>query len=260
MVKTQRESLAALLWGSLGILSVFFAWYFLTTYTAAQMLMPPPQAVAEFFWQHLFQPIGRHTIVEHTLWSIYRVVVGYVTGSVAGVIVGAAMGASPIAKAVINPIFEIIRPIPVIAWIPLAILWLGVGEVAKFFIIFIAAFPVLAVSTYAGTTRAVDPVLRGAARMLGCNNRQVFFKVSLPAALPTIFAGLQVSLSNCWMAVLAAEMVRSNMGAGWVILAGMDFANTTQILAGMVAIALAGASMVFIMRKIEQRLLAWNIR
>ena len=169
------------------------------------------------------------------------------------------MGRIPVIDAIVKPIFNLIRPIPGVAWIPMAILWFGIGETTKYFIIFMGGFANVLLNTYAGA-RDVDKQLIGAAQMLGANRRQIFVHIVLPASVPYIFAGLQVSLSTSWMAVLAAEMVCAQEGVGYLITGGMNSGNTTQILVGMLAIGLIGLILATLMRYAEKRLCSWKIR
>lgn len=114
------------------------------------------------------------------------------------------MGWFKILEAVLKPVIEVLRPIPAIAWIPISIVWLGLGEESKLFIMFLSAFMVIVMNTYDGARR-VDDVLVGASRMLGASNFQVFKTIVFPASVPQIFTGLQNALSVAWMTVLAAE-------------------------------------------------------
>lgn len=150
---------------------------------------------------------------------------------------GVGMGYSRTFEAVFKPIFEFIRPIPPLAWIPLSILWFGLGDTGKFFIIFLGCFCFITVNTYDGA-KNVDPELIGAARMLGANERQVFFEIVLPSSVPYIFAGLQIAVTAGWSAVVGAEMIQSNEGVGWMIVRGMNTGNTVQIMVGIVAIGI----------------------
>jgi NitT/TauT family transport system permease protein/sulfonate transport system permease protein len=119
-------------------------------------------------------------------------------------------------------------------------------------------FAQVVLNTMDGAKR-VDTTLVGAARMLGANKRQEFFKVILPSSVPYIFAGLQVSLSTSWMAVLAAEMVSSYEGSGWIIITGMNNGNTVQILIGMITIGVVGLGLAEIMRITERKLVSWKV-
>ena len=167
------------------------------------------------------------------------------------------MGWYPKVKAIFMPLFNVIRPIPPIAWTSLAILWFGLGEMPKWFIIFIAAFCNVVINAFDGA-RSVDTTLVGCAKMLGARDNQIFTKIVLPASVPYIFAGMQIALSNSWAAVVAAEMIRASEGLGWVIVTGMSVNNMKQIFAGIVIIGIIGLLLSIIMRTLEGRLLRWN--
>jgi ABC-type nitrate/sulfonate/bicarbonate transport system permease component len=258
-IKTNKVDIEAILYPILGALSLVIIWQLVSTAIPNKKLLPAPAEVILAFFRSFFEPIGKYTLFSHVIHSLYRVVVGYSIAAVLGVSIGLIMGSSRVAKAIITPIFEFLRPIPPLAWIPMGIIWFGIGESTKYFIIFIATFTTITLNAYTGS-KNVDPMLIGAAKMLGANNRQIFFTIILPASLPQIFAGLQVALSTGWMAVLAAEMVRSDEGAGWIIVRGMEVANTIQILVGMIGIGIIGFLLANIMRIIERKLLAWNVR
>lgn len=174
-----------------------------------------------------------------------------------GVILGLAMGTYKMVEAICSPLFRIIRPIPPIAWIPISIIWIGLGEDAKIFLIFLASFCYVTLNAWNGV-KNVDQQLVGAARMLGARDHQIFITIILPACVPSIFAGLQVALSSSWATVLAAEMVRSSNGLGWVIIAGMNNNDMLQILVGIVAIGIVGLVLSIIFRKVEAVLCRWN--
>ena len=170
---------------------------------------------------------------------------------------GLAMGTYKMVEAICSPLFRIIRPIPPIAWIPISIIWIGLGEDAKIFLIFLASFCYVTLNAWNGV-KNVDQQLVGAARMLGARDHQIFITIILPACVPSIFAGLQVALSSSWATVLAAEMVRSSNGLGWVIIAGMNNNDMLQILVGIVAIGIVGLVLSIIFRKVEAVLCRWN--
>ncbi len=250
--KMQR-TLAAII--SIGAFLIL--WYIATTFTGLSSIMPDPVTVIGRFIRGLYTKIGAYTILGHAAWSLSRVLIAYSVAAVVGIILGLAMGWSKGVEAFCRPIFEMIRPIPPIAWIPLSILWLGLGEMTKYFLIFLAAFSNVTMNAYAGAL-AVDPVLVGAARMLGANKLQIFTKIVIPSSVPQIFAGLQIALSSSWATVVAAEMVRSSEGIGWMIFAGMETNNMPQILVGILAIGLIGFLLAIIMRGAESYLCAWN--
>ena len=244
-------------WVVFDLLLLLLGWIFLVTCTSAKDTFPDPVSVFRMLFTSFVKPIGTYTMWGHIMWSLYRVMVGFTLASVTGIIVGIAMGSSKIAEAIIKPIFEFLRPIPPIAWIPLAILWFGIDEASKYFIIWLGAFINVTLNSYVGASRT-DETLIGAARMLGAGKRKVFTRVILPASMPQIFAGLQVAMSSCWMAVLVAEMVRSNEGVGWIIIRGTDTGNTAQIIVGMITIGVIGFILTTVMSWIERKVCSWN--
>lgn len=169
------------------------------------------------------------------------------------------MGASKLGKAILYPIFNIIKPIPGIAWIPIAIMWLGIGDATIYFIIFVGGFSQMVMNVMSGAAN-VNKELVGVARVLGLKNNRVFLTIILPSCVPYIFTGLQVSLSTSWMAVLAAEMITATSGCGWLILAGMQSGIMLNNVLGMIAIGFIGLALAILMRIIERRLCSWRER
>lgn len=243
-----------------GIVLVIIVWDLAVRFTRIGLLLPSPAKVAERFVYVCTHTIGKkYTVFGHLLISLRRVLIGFIAASAAGVILGIGMGRFKFVESIFRPIFEIVRPIPSVAWIPLAIVWFGIGEAAKFYIIFMAGFVNITVNTYAGA-KQVDENVLGAAYMLGANKLQAFFRVVIPSCVPYIFAGMQVGLSTCWMAVLAAEMVSSTAGIGWTITSGQENGDMTQIFVGIIAIAVVGLLMAVLMRWLEKILCQWRER
>ncbi len=233
------------------------AWQLGTSLTQLGTLIPGPVEVVAAIGEGFFGTVGKHSILVHSGYSLMRVMAGFVIGSFVGVALGLLMGWYPTAEAIFNPLFRIIRPIPPIAWIPISIVWFGLGESAKVFLIFLAAFSNTTLNSMAGA-KSVDPEIVNAARMLGASEGKIFTTVVLPASVPAIFAGLQVAISSGWATVLAAEMVRSSEGLGWMIVAGMNNNDMVQILSGIVMIGVVGFILAIIMRKAESVLCRWN--
>ena len=225
-----RAAAGTVFFSLIGVAAVICLWYLAVRFTSIGLLLPTPGEVLERLLYTCTHPIGRtYTLPMHLLVSLRRVLVGFCLSAGAGVILGIAMGRFQMVEAIFRPLFELVRPIPSVAWIPLAIVWFGIGETAKIFIIFMAGFVNIVVNTYTGAKR-VDENMLGVAYMLGANEIQAFFHVVIPSCVPYIFAGMQVGLSTCWMAVLAAEMVSSTEGVGWTITAGQENGDMTQIL------------------------------
>ncbi|MHB1253305.1 MAG: ABC transporter permease [Candidatus Humimicrobiaceae bacterium] len=254
-----KNNLNNIAWAVITIAAFVILWQLAAMLTGSEVMLPGPIRVLSLFIKSLYIPIGKYTLLGHMGWSLSRMMIGYSIGSILGIVIGLSMGWSKFVESIIKPIFEVLRPIPPLAWIPLGILWFGIGELTKYFIIFIGTFVTVTLNAYGGAQR-VDPILLGAARTLGAKENQLFTKIVLPSSVPSIFAGLQVGLSNAWMAVLAAEMVRSTEGAGWIIIMGMQAGDTAQVMVGMIAIGLVGLLIINIVRGVETKLCAWNIR
>ena len=259
-MKKVKSRLQSVLLSCIGVVIVILLWDAAVRYTLIGKLLPSPMEVLERFVYVTTHPIGKkYTLGAHLLVSLKRVLSGFICASAAGVLLGIAMGRFKTIEAIFHPLFELVRPIPSVAWIPLAIVWFGIGETAKFFIIFMVGFVNVVVNTYAGAKR-VEEKMMGVAYMLGANQVQTFFRVVIPSCVPYIFAGMQVALSTCWMAVLAAEMVSSTEGIGWIITAGQEAGDMTQIFVGIIAIAVVGLLLAILMRWIEQILCRWRVR
>ncbi|HYE83757.1 MAG TPA: ABC transporter permease [Clostridia bacterium] len=256
--KLNNEKLENIVWGIISFTAIIIFWQIIVTLIKAENFPPPTKVFSEFL-KDFISPIGKYTLLGHIGWSLSRVLVGYCAAAVLGISIGLFMGWSKFFRALFKPVFDLLRPIPPIAWIPLSILWFGIGEKPKYFLIFIGAFTAFTLNAYLGAVK-VDKQLIGAAKMLGATDKQVFRKVVLPSTVPQIFSGFQVALSNAWMAVLGAEMIRSSEGAGWIIIMGMESGNTPQMIVGMISIGITGFILATSMRVLERRLVAWNVR
>lgn len=151
-----RESVQKLVWGTGSLAALFGLWYVLSCTASFGRLMPSPVEVIQFIGQGLVTPIGRQALGQHILWSLSRVMVGYVAAAVCGILLGFCASWFKVGEAVIKPFYLLLRSIPSIAWIPLAILWLGIGERSKYFIIFITAVMIIMTNVMDGV-KAVDP-------------------------------------------------------------------------------------------------------
>lgn len=147
-------------------------WYWGTQTTQLGLLIPGPFDVLKAVGAGIVGKVGRHSILAHAGYSLLRVMIGFIVGSLVGVALGLLMGWYRIAEAIFNPLFRIIRPIPPIAWIPISIIWFGLGEDAKIFLIFLASFSNTTLNSMAGA-RSVDPEIVNAARMLGASERKI---------------------------------------------------------------------------------------
>jgi len=196
------------------------------------------------------------TLWVHVWHSSRLVLLGFAVAVLTGVPIGLLMGASRRAEALIGPIFSMLRPIPPLAWIPLAILWLGLGDAAKIFLIWVSAFAPSVINTHSGV-RNVEPVLIEAARVHGASAPRLVWHVLVPGALPMIFTGIRLSLQTSWMTLVAAELVGAFVGLGKVLASAALDINPGMILFAMVCVGLLGAAMTKAVEWLERRALPW---
>lgn len=234
-------------------------WHIASLNPTFSQVMPGPFAVLERFFRSFIEPIGKNVMVYHILITLSRWAVGFVAATVLGIALGLTMGWYPRFEAFMRPLFELVRPIPTLAWIPLIILWCGIGELAKYTLVFIGSFLNIVQNSYHGA-KSVDRTIVDAAHMLGCNDRQMFFTIVIPASVPAISAGLQIGVASAWSSVVAAELVRSSSGVGWIVVTGQQGNNMTQILVGILVIAVIGLLLALLIRKVEDVLCRWNKR
>ena len=219
--------------------------------------LPSPAMVWHEFIRLCHVPVGGTSLAGHVGYSLQRVLIAFGLAVLMGLPLGLLMGWSRVCEKIVSPTFELLRPIPPIAWIPIAILWLGVAEGSKVFICFVGAFVIMILNSYTGM-RYVDPLLIDAARSFGASRSQQFFNVAVPACMPSIFAGVQNSLSMAWMCVLAAEMVGAREGVGFIIIQGMDLNKSSMILVGMILIGVVGSLLAAALRWVERVLCPWR--
>lgn len=248
-----------LLWGTAGLVGIVVIWYIAAQTEAMEKLLPNPLSVFGFVFESFINPIGKLTMWQHIGWSLSRVMIGYLLACIVGVVLGFVVGWFKIGEAIVKPFYLVLKSIPSIAWIPIAILWFGIGEQSKYFIIFISTSLIVMTNAIDGV-RDVNRDFINVARMLGTKENQIFTKIVFPSAVPQIFSGFQVGLSAAWATVVAAEMVRSSEGVGWIILIGQDSVNMVQIFAGIIVIGVIGLILASAMRWAEAKLCAWNIR
>ncbi|MCD7982985.1 MAG: ABC transporter permease [Desulfovibrio sp.] len=193
----------------------------------------------------------------HIWASFQRVIIGFALASVVAVPLGLFMALNKTVHAVVKPLFDLFKPMPPIAWVSIAILWFGIGEFSKVFIIIIGTFVPCLLNAYNGV-RLVDPDLYDVIRVLGGNRRDEIFHVCFPASFPAVFAGLQISLSAAWTCVLAAELMNSRDGLGFLIKRGMDTHNPSLVLSGMLLIAAAAWISSLGVTLLERKLCPWK--
>ncbi len=229
-------------------------WQMVVSFTNAHVtLLPSPLLTAQSF----FELVVTGELFIHIGASLGRVISAWALSALVAIPLGLAMGRWGWFERLVDPVIELFRPISPLAWIPLAILWFGIGETGKIFIIFIATFFPILLNTVSGV-KSVDPVLIRAGQVLGCNDdRSLFIKVILPAAMPTIVVGLRISFGTGWAAIIAAELVAAQIGLGYLIADGMEILRSDLVLVGMVTIGVLGVLIDAVFRLLNNRF-AWG--
>jgi taurine transport system permease protein len=217
------------------------------------IFLPSPAAVARAAGKLM----STGELWDAVLASSRRVFLGFALAAVVAVPLGIIMGVWWPAKAIIDPFVSLLRPLPSITWIPLSILWLGIGESQKTAIVFMGSWIYILLYTLESTKR-VDPLLVRAARNLGASDLAVMREVILPGALPGILSGLKVTLAISWSCVISAEMVAAQSGLGALIWFAKDWGNLSLVLVGMVGISITVLVADAIADQIERLLLPWE--
>jgi ABC-type nitrate/sulfonate/bicarbonate transport system permease component len=195
----------------------------------------------------------------HIFASCVRVFVAFALATILGVPLGLFMGWSTKVREYVFPVFEMLRPIPILAWVPLAIIMFTGLETPVIFLAFLASFFVTTLNTMLGV-ESIDESYFRAAQCLGANDRQVFTNVVIPGAMPFIFTGLQISIGVCWFSLVAAEMVSGQYGLGYVINNSYTNVRYPTIIIGMVTLGFVGYSTSAMVRMIGNRLMQWRMR
>lgn len=232
-------------------------------------VLPSPLAVVERWIAYLLpmQPYDGSSsrlawmfsgeLIIDSIGSMYRVLVGFAIGAGLALPIGLAMGASNRVYAWLNPLFQLLRPIPPIAYIPLSILWFGLGNPPAVFLIVLGAFFPVLMNTIAGV-RHVDGIYLRAARNLGASQSTMFLRVILPAAVPYILAGVRIGIGTAFIVVIVSEMIAVNNGLGFRILEAREYFWSDKIIAGMITIGLWGLAIDIGMNRLNNHLLRWH--
>lgn len=194
---------------------------------------------------------------QHVGISIYRVLSGVIYGAAVGIPLGFAMGLSTVARGIFDPIVEFMRPIPPLALIPLIILWFGIDETAKIFLLFLASLFIMTIAARSAVSSVKISKVH-AAYSLGASKLQVLRYVILPNSLPELFTGLRTAMGVCWGTVVAAELVAADRGLGSMIMIAKNFLQTDTVLIGIIIIGLIGLSIELFMRWLEKTLVPWK--
>lgn len=241
------------------VLLVFITWYVFTTVTGIihPSRFPRPDEVISAFNFIQTEGYGNGKLHQHILHSLKLVGMGFAVAVSIGVPLGLLMGYSRKAEALINPAFLLLRPIPPLAWIPLAIVWLGLEDGSKILVIFVAAFVPSVINSYTGVRNIETPVME-AARMLGIKGWRLVMEVLVPGAMPMIFTGLRLSLQASWTTLVAAELIGALYGLGSILNQAAQDIFPAMILVAMVFVGICGASTTWLLGLLESRAMPWR--
>jgi ABC-type nitrate/sulfonate/bicarbonate transport system permease component len=241
--------------GFLGLFLFLGLWYALSTSgLVSSLFLPTPGEVLARFTELLDRRFAGATLPAHLAASFERFAYGFLLAALIGVPLGLLMGWFRILDEIVSPIFDGLRFIAPIAWVPFAALWFGTGIGGPIMIIFAGAFPPCVINAYRGA-KFVDPRLIEAANMLGTPNHRVITEILLPASVPSIISGLRVSAGLGWQSLVGAELIVASTGVGYMMVQGQANVSTTTVMSGMIAIGLVGLALDTALRFAERLIL-----
>lgn len=239
----------------LSILLIVSAWVIFSA--QGNKLFPTPAEVFARLIRTFTNPIAKTTLIGHIWASLRRVMIALVIAWVLGISFGVMIGSSKYFKAIFGGVLEIFRPIPPIAWIPIIIMWFGIGELPKVILVFIGTFFPVMINTSAGISM-VDKINLDVGTVFGGSRWQILKEIVIPTALPSIFAGIRTSVSSGWTVVLAAEMMGAQQGLGALVMKGWSVTDMSLVLVTVITIAIIGALLAFVLGKAERLVTPWN--
>lgn len=220
--------------------------------------VPMPTEVIKLFAVKLSDSNPDGAVLSvHILASLQVALTGFFLALIIGIPLGLFMGWFRAFDQFMRPVFEILRPIPPVSWIPLTIIWMGIGLKAKAFIVFFSAFVPCVINSYTGI-KQTSQVLVNVAKTCGASNFTIFYKIGIPSSMTMTFAGIRVALGNAWATLVAAEMLAASAGLGYMILQGRQFARADIIILGIVVIGMIGVLFTSVLGAVEKRVLGWK--
>ena len=248
-------------WLSVGSVAVLvFVWWLVTTMGWVKPLfVPSPQSVLTKFAQIWREGFTNTSFIEHILISTARVFGAFLLACAIGLPLGLAMGMSPLIRGIFDPPIEFYRPIPPLAYLPLMIIWFGIGETSKVLLIFLSVFAPVVLGARSGVKSAAIEQIH-AAYSFGATRWQVMRHVILPSAMPEILTAMRVGIGFGWTTLVAAEMVAATSGLGYMVLSASQFLQTSVVIMGIFVIATIAFGFDLLMRFLERRLVPWKGR
>jgi taurine transport system permease protein len=239
----------------LALLALWFAASYFQL--SSPLFLPSPAEVATQFYAVATDGYANGTLLEHAAASLGRIFAALSIAIALGIPVGLAMGLSRWAKGILGVPIDIYWGLPPLAYLPLLIIWLGIGETSKVVLLTLAAFAPVCLSAQAGV-RAVPIERVNAALSLGANRRQIFTDIILPSALPEIFTGVRIAVAAGWSTLVAAELIAARSGVGYMIMSASNFLATDVVFVGLIVIAAFAFASSSLLRWLERRLVPWK--
>ena len=223
-----------------------------------KLIVSPLEVIQEIINKFYDKKPDGALLYEHVAASLKISLSGFLLANLIGIPLGLIMGWYRNIDRFIRPIFEVIRPIPPIAWIPIMVVLLGIGLKSKMVIIFFSAFIPSLINSYTGI-RLTNQVYINVGKTCGASTFSNFIYIGVPSALPMIFAGMKVSLGNSWSTLVAAEMLAATQGLGYFIMMGRTFARVDVIIAGMIIIGVIGIILTSLLELLERKVIKWKV-
>jgi taurine transport system permease protein len=248
-------------WISVFTVMVLFAVWFAVSNLGwvKPLFLPTPQAVFAQFYEYVTGAANDLPLWEHFAMSMFRVFAAFLLACVTAIPIGIAMGMNRVARGIFDPPIEFYRPLPPLAYLPLVIIWFGIGELPKVLLIFLSCFAPLALAARSGMKSATQEQIN-AAYSMGASYTQIIRHVILPAALPEILVGMRIAIGFGWTTLVAAEMVAANVGLGQMVLNASNFLRTDIVVMGIIVIGVVAYLFDLLMRFIERKLVPWKGR
>jgi len=255
------QSIKYMLLSVAGVLGLLVIWQAAVNFGMVDSTrLPAPTTIFQtIVYKAYNQAPDGNTLFINILASLEVALTGFFAAIIIGVPLGLFMGWWEYGDRFMHPIFELIRPIPPIAWIPLVVVWMGIGLKAKGMIIFFTAFVPCVINSYTGI-KLTDKTLINVSKTFGAKYREIFFKVGIPSSLPMVFAGIRVALGNSWSTLVAAEMLAASAGLGYMIQIGRTVARPDIVIAGMAVIGAIGAALSTMLSLAENHMMKWQTK
>ncbi|WP_210642349.1 MULTISPECIES: taurine ABC transporter permease TauC [unclassified Pseudomonas] len=253
-----RSNLSTRWISGLTLIALLAIWWAVTASGLIEPLfLPSPSAVLQKGWLLATSGYMDSTLWQHLAASLQRIGVGLLFAVLTAVPVGIAIGANRVARGVLDPLIEFYRPIPPLAYLPLIVIWCGIGELSKVLLIYLAIFAPIAIATATGV-RTVDPAKLRAAQSLGATRAQLIRHVIVPSALPDILTGIRIGLGVGWSTLVAAELIAATSGLGFMVQSAAQFLVTDVVVLGILVIALIAFAMEMGLRALQRKWVPWH--